>query len=72
MLHADFELTFFLSVSCMCMDVMPSCMSMHHVHVCAWYPHSPGNGVQFLELELQAVVSTRNRPRVLSKSSPCS
>lgn len=62
MFHADFELTFFLSFSFMGMDVMPSWTSMHHVHVCTWYPRSPGNGVQFLELELQAVVSTRNRP----------
>lgn len=60
MFYADFELTLFLSFSFMCMDVVPSCMPIHHVHVCTWYPLSPGSSVQFLELELQAVVSTRN------------
>ena len=46
-----------LSISCafMCVGVLSTCMSVHHMY--AGCPQRPGEGVDPLELELQMVVS---------------
>ena len=57
----------------MCMGILPSCLSVHHI--IAWHFRGQKRSLSALVLKLQMVVSCRevagNQTQVLCKSSQC-